>query len=714
MSCIISEKILYGIKNPKVRIYLKNDCEIKDVEVLINGKKYHNYNKKEVSIKENELRINLVLPVYTRKVKITMITEDFEKIIIDRRYDYIIRGLKVITKPFRIIWDYIYRFMFPIIRAIKLMWVRHHFLIPPKKLKRYIKSFMQSMKKNPVTISDFYDLNIKKDYNKWILENKVLFRKKELKYNPLISIIIPTYNVSEKILDECINSVLIQSYQNFEICIADDNSTSLNTKNALKKYKSNEKIKIKYRDKNGMISQCMNSALELATGEFVAFLDNDDLLDENALYYMVEELNKNNKLDLIYSDEDKLDTDGNYCDPYFKPDWSPDTFLSMNYICHFTMIRKKIIDQVGYFNSKYDGAQDYDLFLRVTEKTNNIGHIPKILYHWRKSETSTAANNKNKDYAKNAGKLALEDALKRRNIKAEVLLDQRSPFYIIDYKFDKEPKISIVIPTKDHKEILEKCIDSIINKTTYKNYEIIVVDNNTTEMDAIEYLKLIEKNNKKVKVLHDNSEFNYSKINNDAIATLDTDYILLLNNDTEVITENWLNTMVGYASQKHVGCVGAKLIYPDETIQHGGVVLGLGGVASHVYIGADRNDLGYFGRLCVPYDYSANTAACLMISKKKYDEVGGLEEKLKVAYNDIDFNIKILKKGYYNVFLPQVELYHYESKSRGYDTTPEKKARFKQEEAFMYDKWKKEIENDKFYNKNFSLRGWFLLDRGIK
>lgn len=700
---------LYGIKNPKVHIKVKNDYKIDDIKIYLNDKLYTEYNANEVNINNNILDINMVLPISTSKVKIVMYSDDREIILLNKRYDYFIRIIKVISKPFRVLCDFIKKIFRPIIKTFKIMWVRHHFIIPPKKLKRYIKSFIENYKHPQNNI--FYNPEIPKEYNRWVNENNSNIQYKKYKYNPLISVIIPVYNVSESVLDECINSVLNQTYDNFEICIADDNSTLEETKTTLNKYENNSKIKIKYRKNNGMISKCMNSAIGLATGEFVCFLDNDDMLDKDALYYVVKELNDNRKLDLIYTDEDKLDERGLYCDPHFKPDYSPDTLLSLNYICHLTVIRKQLGDKIGWFRSEYDGAQDYDLLLRVTENTTNISHISRILYHWRKSATSTSANNNNKDYARLAGKRALEDALKRRKINGEVLLDKRSPFYIIAYKLKEEPKVSIVIPTKDHKELLSKCISSIYKYTVYKNYEIIIVDNNSKEHDALEYLKEIEEKYENIKVIHDKNEFNFSKINNDAIKNLDTDYILLLNNDTEVITERWLSIMVGYASQAHVGCVGAKLLYSDETIQHAGVILGLGGVASHAYIGTERNAIGYFGRLCVPYNYSANTAACLMVSKDKFDEVGGLNEKLKVAYNDIDFNIKLLKKGYYNVFLPQVELFHYESKSRGLDTKGEKKERFLKETKYMNDMWADILYSDKYYNKNFSLNGWFMLDR---
>ena len=449
----------------------------------------------------------------------------------------------------------------------------------------------------------------------------------------------------------------------------------------------------------------------MAKGEFIALVDNDDLLSENALYEVVKVLNDNKKLDFIYSDEDKINLDGKRCDPHFKPDWSPDTLLSLNYICHLSVLRTKIVNEIGGFTVGLEGAQDHDLFLRFTEKTDRIYHIPKILYHWRMVEGSTSMTISNKSYATDKGKIAIENALKRRKIDAHVEKDEVSTYYRVVYNLKKEPKVSIIIPTKDYASTLEKCLKSLYSITSYKNYEVIVVNNNSIEKETFNLFDKYKQKYKNFRVLDANIEFNYSKINNMAVKESDAEYIVLLNNDTEIIQEDWLTIMVGYAMQPHVGAVGPKLLYPDTTVQHAGVILGLGGVASHAYIGSKRNSLGMYGRLRVPYDYSAVTAACLVVKKSKFEEVGCLEEDLKVAYNDVDFNIKLLKKGYYNVCVPQVELFHFESKSRGLDTTTEKYKRFLQESDYMYNKWKYEIENDKFYNDNFTKKYWFYLDK---
>lgn len=597
-------------------------------------------------------------------------------------------------------------------KGISFAWREHHFLIPPTLWKKYFKMLKTKLKyMGAYTFNPFN----KEEYNKWIIESEEKTVYEKLNYNPLISIVIPVYNIGKKYLSECIESILNQKYENFEICLADDHSTNNETIETLKEYEQkDERIKVIYRKENGHISNASNSALSIATGEFVAMMDNDDVIPENALYEMVKVLNENKDIDFIYTDEDKLDVDGKRCEPNFKSDYAPDSLLSSNYFCHFTLLRTSILKEIGGWKVGYEGAQDYDLFLRFVEKTNHIYHIPKILYHWRKVEGSTSMTIDNKGYAIERGKKALEDALKRRKINAEVIVHPKVPYYMIDYKLKKQPLISIIIPTRDYAETLEECLKSLYKRTTYKNYEVIVMNNNSEEKETFDLFKRYEKKHKNFKVIDVNTEFNYSNINNIGVKECKGDYVVLLNNDTEIITDNWLEIMVGYASQKHIGTVGAKLLYPDNTVQHAGVLLGVGGVASHAFIGCSRDDVGMYGRLSVPYNYSANTAACLMVSKKKFNEVHGLEEKLKVAYNDVDLNLKILKKGYYNVCLPQVELYHYESKSRGLDTTSEKYKRFLQESSYMFEKWGNLLKNDPYYNKNFSLKQNFVLDKKEK
>ena len=582
-------------------------------------------------------------------------------------------------------------------KSLYFAWHRHHFLIPPSAMKKYIKSFIKILRRGG-TRSNLIDNQ--KCYQEWLEKNNNHIEIKKFSYNPLLSVIIPVYNVKREYLVECLESILKQSYPNFEIILIDDNSSNIETLNTLKEYENNSKIKIKYRKTNGMISVASNDGIKLAKGEFLVLVDNDDKLDQNAFYYLVEALNKDKTLDFIYTDEDKMDIHGKYFEPHFKPDYSPDTLMGMNYICHLSCLRTSLVREIGGFRKEYDGSQDYDLFLRILDKTKKIYHVPRILYHWRETPSSTSLALGNKSYAYIAGKKALEDTLKRRNIKGEVLDNPTSSTYLIKYKHDN-PKVSIIIPMKDKVNLTKVCIDSLYNKNTYQNFEIIIVDNNSTEEETLNYFNALKKEHDNVKILTIKEEFNYSRLNNLAIKETTGDYILLLNNDTEVLDKDFLDYMVGYASRDHVGCVGLKLLYKDLKVQHAGVVLGYGGVAGHVFVTASNKDIGIFNRLSMPYDYSAVTAACLLVKKSKYLEVDGFDENLKVALNDVDFNLKMLKKGYYNVCLNNISLLHYESKSRGYEVTKEQIERFQKEQVYMKKKWGKELENDKYFSSNY-------------
>ena len=597
-------------------------------------------------------------------------------------------------------------------RWIKYLWTEHHFLVPPFLWKDYGRRIVNKIK--AVFHLDFYNPFRKKDFIAWTkrVEEEPIYQ--DLSYQPLISILIPVYNIQRQYLSECLDSILSQHYENFEVCLVDDCSTLKETKETLEEYKKkDERIKVKYRTENGHISKTTNDALKMAKGEFIALMDNDDVLTDDALYEMVLALNQNKDYDFIYSDEDKLDMKGNRCEPHFKPDYSPDSLYGGNYICHFEILRKKIVDEIGGFRTEYVGAQDFDLFLRFMEKTvpGRVYHIPKILYHWRKVPGSTADTIENKDYAILNGKKAVEDALKRRGLKANVEVPIHSTHYVVNYLYSKEPKVSILIPTRDGVSLLQTCLRSIYDKTDYKNFEVIVINNDSQEEETYQLFEYYQKHYSNFKVIDAPGEFNYAKIHNDVIKKVKGDYLLFLNNDTEVLQKNWISIMVGYAMQPHIGAVGVKLLYPDETIQHGGVILGLGGVATHAFLNYDASSYGFYGRLVVPYDYSAVTAACMMVSKEKFLEVDGFEEKLKVSYNDIDFCLKLREKGYYNVFLPQVELYHYESQSRGLPTTKEKYKQVQEESKYFMNKWGSVLKSDPFYNPNFSLKKGFYLDR---
>lgn len=585
--------------------------------------------------------------------------------------------------------------------AIKVAWLRHHFLIPFSMWQNYSKKFKEKLESCFIDSPYYFPFN-KRHYNMWLKKQSPVVYKK-LTYKPLISIIIPVYNIDGYLLEDCLNSVLNQSYENFEVCIADDCSTKEETINTLKKYeKLDDRIKVIYREKNGHISEASNSAIGIASGEFIAFLDDDDLLTPDALYQVALCLNEDKKIDMIYTDEDKMDVDGKLCEPFFKPDFSPDTLLSFNYITHFAVYRKSLVEEIGLLRSEYNGAQDFDFVLRFTEKTDKIKHISKITYHWRKVEGSTALKMDSKNYALEAGKKAIEDALRRRNIKGDVFIPTPMAHYIVKYKYEREPMISIIIPTRDYADTLETCLKSIYEKTLYKNFEIIIMNNQSVEEKTFDLFKTYSKYDN-FKVIDADMEFNYSKINNLGVKNAKGEYIVLLNNDTEIISPDWLSNMVGYAMQSHIGAVGAKLIYPDNTLQHCGVVLGIAHTAGHFGVGTSRFDNGFYARYMVPYDNGAVTAACLMVKKSKFLEVNGLDEELSVAFNDVEFNIKLLKKGYYNVCLPQVMLYHYESKSRGMDTKGEKYKRFLKESDLLRKKGGNYIKRDPFYNDNLSI-----------
>lgn len=581
-------------------------------------------------------------------------------------------------------------------KSIYFAWHRHHFLISPSAIKKYIKSFFIVLKRGN-SVSNLY--TNQKAYLKWIQENKQEITYKKFKYNPLISFIVPVYNAPRKLLKECLDSLLNQSYKNFEICICDDNSSSDETINTLKEYKNNKKVKITFRKENGMISYASNDAIKLAKGEFICLVDNDDTIEQDALYYFVEALNKDKTIDMLYSDEDKLDYNGVRMEPHFKPDYSPDTFKCLNYICHLTCIRKSIVDKLGGFRKEYDGSQDYDLFLRVEDITKNIYHIPHILYHWRQTKSSTAGYLGNKSYAYIAGKNALIDTFKRRKIDANVYENPNVSTYLVSYKH-KNPKVSIIIPIRDKAKITKVCLESLYNKTNYKNFEIILVDNNSNLEETKELLNHYKEKYTNFKVLRIEKDFNYSYLNNEAVKVATGEYLLFLNNDIEVINPDWLDEMVGYASQDHVGCCGIKLLFQDKKVQHAGVVLGFGGVAGHIFVPYDRSDVGLFGRLSMPYNYTAVTAACMLIKKSKFQETKGFDENLKVALNDVDLCLQVLEKGYYNVCLSHIEMFHYESRSRGYEVTREKQERFLQETEYMKNKWKNKLDEDKYFSKN--------------
>jgi len=511
-------------------------------------------------------------------------------------------------------------------------------------------------------------------------------------YRPKISIVVPVHNTRREWLEKMIESVRNQVYENWELCLADDASTEPHVREVIEAYRRlDSRIKVVYRKKGGHISRASNSALKLATGEFVALLDHDDEITPDALYEVVKLLNEHPDADMIYSDEDKLELDGRRVDPHFKPDWSPDTFMSCMYTCHLGVYRKAIIDEIGGFRPGYEGAQDYDLVLRLTEKTDKIYHIPKILYHWRKVPGSTAVEVESKPYAIEAGRKALSNAVKRRGIRAKVLARSDITVYRVQREISGRPKVSIIIPTKDQVGLLKKCVKSIEKKTRYRNYEIVIVDNRSRKKTTKRYLESLP-----YTVLEFNEPFNFSRINNFAVGRTKGTHLLFLNNDTEVINEGWLEAMLEHSQREEVGAVGAKLLYPDKTVQHAGIVLGIGGVAGHSHKHFAAESPGYAHSLFIIRNYSAVTAACLMMRREAFEEVGGFEEELPRSFNDVDLCLKLREKGYLVVYTPFAQLYHYESATRPAVVDDS-------EVAYMYRKWGKILKNDPYYNPNLTL-----------
>lgn len=527
---------------------------------------------------------------------------------------------------------------------------------------------------------------------------------KLLAYQPLISIVVPVYNTPETYLREAIDSVMGQVYSNWELCLADDASTEPYIRTILEEYaKKDRRIKVVFREENGHISKTSNSALELATGEFVALLDHDDVLRPEALYEVVFLLNRHPEADMIYSDEDKIDEVGNRRDPFFKPDWSPDSFLTRMYTCHLGVYRRSIINEIGGFRAGYEGSQDYDFVLRFTEKTDRIFHIPKILYHWRIHQQSAASGTEAKPYAYEAAKKALSDALERRGEPGSVKDAAYLGHYNIRYEIHGSPKVSIIIPTRDLGKILNQCLESIFNKSTYPNYEVILIDNGSTEEETKDVISYWLKQESARFYCHRlDIPFNFSKLNNHGASHASGEFLLFLNNDTEVITPDWIEAMLEQAQRKSIGAVGAFLLYPDDTIQHAGVVVGLGALAGHVFNATPSDSPGYFGQLLTINNYSAVTAACLMCRREVFEAVNGFNEDLAVALNDIDLCLKIMEKGYRNLTTPNAKLYHHESKSRGYEDSPEKQARFQAECDYMKQRWSEIYQNDPYYNPNLS------------
>lgn len=520
------------------------------------------------------------------------------------------------------------------------------------------------------------------------------------------SVLVPLYNTPESFLKAMIESVQAQTYKNWELCLADGSDSEHSFVGEICKNYADGDKRIKYEklERNLGISENTNACIRMATGEYIALFDHDDLLHPSALYEVMRAICEHGA-DFIYTDENTFSEEPRDAyNPHFKPDFSPDTLRSYNYICHLSVFSRELLDSVGYFRSEYDGSQDYDLILRLTEKAKKVFHIRKILYYWRAHKNSVAQDVGAKPYTVTAAKKALAAHLERCGLKGEVLDSSVPTTYHIKYEIDGNPLVSLIIPNKDHTDDLDICLESLYEKSSYKNFEVIIVENNSTEKETFEYYEALTKKHGNIKIVKWEGNFNYSAINNFGVNYAKGEYILLLNNDVEIINGSCFEEMLMFAQRKDVGAVGAKLYYSDDTVQHAGVILGLGGTAGHAHKHFGRSHPGYMARASIAQNLTACTAACLMMRRDVFDEVGGLDEEFEVAFNDVDLCMKIRKKGYLVVFTPYAELYHYESKSRGNDSTPEKLERFRGEIDRFKEKWQKQLDDgDPYYNPNLTL-----------
>ncbi len=617
-----------------------------------------------------------------------------------------------------------------------------------KKENKIQKAFRVLREKGPAELARKVrkKLEAPKRYHRWFMAQRItsegLQNQKDthFEYEPKISILVPTYRTPEKLLCEMIDSVRAQSYGNWELCIADGSvgaridaegnvvgaskaSPQSPLEDILKKYHDEDpRIVYKTLDRNGGISYNTNRALEMATGDIVMMLDHDDVIEADALFEIVKAF-QDKETKIVYTDEDKVTNDlGRFMDPNFKPDFSIDLFRSHNYITHIFAVKADIIKSIGGFNSEYDGAQDYELMFRCIEAALTsaereasirfgedrirriIRHVPRVLYHWRLAKGSTAENPESKMYAYESGRKAVEEHLRRMNIPAKVEMTDMWGMYHTTYEVQGEPLVSVIIPNKDHTDDLDNCIRSILEKSSYKNIEFIIAENNSTDEVTFGYYKGLTKENDRIKVVKWEKEFNYSAINNFAAKHAKGEFFLFLNNDTELISENGISEMLGIAQRKDVGIVGAKLLYPDDTVQHAGIFLGFRGYAQHTFVGIGRNEFGFMVRARINCNYNAVTGACLMIKKSDFEAAGGFTEELPVAGNDVDFCLKIRRLGLLVVYNAFSEWYHFESKSRGYEDTPEKKARFESEVERFRKIWGTRIDSgDEYYNSNFDM-----------
>ena len=575
--------------------------------------------------------------------------------------------------------------------------------------------------RHPVGAQPFVDFRVDEieeitrpvaDYERWLQANALRRCDRDLiadvvaimPRTPLVSVLVPVFETPEAYLRAALDSVLDQLYPHWELCIADDCSRGPDVARVLREYEQRDsRVKVAMRKTNGHISAASNSALALASGEFVALLDHDDLLTPDALFHVALLLNRHPDADFVYSDEDKIDDDGRRRDPYFKPDWSPDSFLARMYTAHLGVYRRALVEAVGGFRAGFEGSQDYDLVLRLTERTDRIHHVPRVLYHWRAHGASTASAGAAKDYAFEAGRRALAEAIERRGEPGHVEQLPDPGSYRVRYEIREPGLVSIIVPTRDHGTDVERCLASVFALSTYRDFEVVLLDNGSADRVSLRTFAKWEAADSRVRVVRYDVPFNFSRINNHAVSASRGRYLLFLNNDTEVLTPDWIEAMVEQAQRPSIGAVGAKLLYPDGAVQHAGVVTRIGGVAGHSHKYLDGEAHGYFNMLRTVNNYSAVTGACMMIRRDVFARVGGFDERLAIAFNDVDLCLRLREAGLYNVYLPHVVLYHHESKSRGQEDTPEKLARFVEEKLFMQERWNTADVDDPHYSPHLTI-----------
>ncbi len=595
----------------------------------------------------------------------------------------------------------LYKRVTVVIQLSYYYWRQHGFRVLVNKIAERFRWILIQKKRYEYWIG-------KNEPDEWELERQ---RHAVFSYCPKISIVVPVFNTKEGHLRDMVDSVMAQTYSNWELCIAEGGSSDTRVKDVLSAYILNDdRIKAQFLDVNKGIAGNSNAAIALATGEYIAFLDHDDTLAPFALYEITSAVNRDRKIDILYSDEDNISGQrGRREGPHFKPDWSPDTLRSFQYVGHILVIKKALLDEIGGFREGYDGSQDYDLILRATDRSRHVEHIAKILYHWRMHPESVAGNPFSKRYAYESAKKALTDHLSRQGIAGTIEDGLLLGSYQVRYTIEQTPLVSILIPNCDHVKDLRICISSILEKSSYQRYEIIIIENNSVDRATFDYYDQLRKH-ENVRLLSWKGAFNFSEVNNYGVEHASGEVLLFLNNDTEVINSDWLERMLEHAMRPVVGAVGAKLYYPNGTIQHAGIIIGMGGAAGHSHQHCPPGAFGYFGRPKMIHNVTGVTGACLMLRKTVFQQVGGFDERFALAYNDVDLCLKVRDEGYFVVWTPFAELYHYESRSRGYEVTPGRMARFSEEIELFRKKWESVLRRgDPYYNPNMSLSRDFAL-----